>query len=664
MTPYQALATLLLSSGPWQAARQAATLHPPHVTRSQEEAAHALLHITHHFRGALLLDPVGAGKTHTALRWAELLSLPFTVLCPAPLTTLWQERSPPHTPIYSLSILSRRTPPIHTPLIIIDEAHHLRNPTTARYQNTAALLPDRQVLLLTATPIHNHTSDLAALLRLFLPEPILRTFPTLLDAAAALCVRRPRDITHRPRRSTHLPTPSPSPSTLNLLSEAAAALASPEDPAPLLFTLLHRRYLSSPHAAHDTLTRALALLSRQLEAASHGHHLSRAAFRSLFPDEAHLHQQVFPFLFTGSPNITPTTHEDLRERYQTLSRVLAQLPPPCSSSFSHLLPHLHSHHTLAFTDYLPTAHALFSLLESNHPTLLLTGTSAHASRIGTLPRTHAVSFFRQGHPLLPPGPRTLITTRVASEGLDLPEASQLVHLDLPWTAATLEQRRGRLDRPTNTTPYLELTCTPPTSSPLTPLTLLHKKNARAQHLLHTLEHLHHLRSLPLPPHLPPIITLEYAQEDAIILASTHTPIALTWRDGWTPLDTLSLLARLHMRASYLRARPATSGERLRATVAARETAHWHTSPPTRPLPHHAEHTLSLARSAFDAHLTQRAHHLLQHDLAILHTPLTPHAARQLSRLPADHPNLLQHYLSLGHPPILSTWNGVALILKV
>ena len=40
----------------------------------------------------------------------------------------------------------------------------------------------------------------------------------------------------------------------------------------------------------------------------------------------------------------------------------------------------------------------------------------------------------------------LLTTDLASEGVNLQDASVVVHLDLPWTAARLEQRVGRVAR--------------------------------------------------------------------------------------------------------------------------------------------------------------------------------------------------------------------------
>ena len=44
------------------------------------------------------------------------------------------------------------------------------------------------------------------------------------------------------------------------------------------------------------------------------------------------------------------------------------------------------------------------------------------------------------------GPRHLVVTDVAAEGLDLQRAARVVHYDLPWTPMRLEQREGRAVR--------------------------------------------------------------------------------------------------------------------------------------------------------------------------------------------------------------------------
>src|SRR5205085_6971653 len=53
-------------------------------------------------------------------------------------------------------------------LVVVDEAHHVRNPRTNRYFALESLVRGARVLLVSATPIHNRRNDLVALLSLFL----------------------------------------------------------------------------------------------------------------------------------------------------------------------------------------------------------------------------------------------------------------------------------------------------------------------------------------------------------------------------------------------------------------------------------------------------------------------------------------------------------------
>ena len=58
-------------------------------------------------------------------------------------------------------------------LIIVDEAHHIRNTDTWSYKNSKLLLDNaKAALLLTATPIQMQTQDLFNLLRLVRPDLI------------------------------------------------------------------------------------------------------------------------------------------------------------------------------------------------------------------------------------------------------------------------------------------------------------------------------------------------------------------------------------------------------------------------------------------------------------------------------------------------------------
>src|SRR5262249_4823210 len=49
----------------------------------------------------------------------------------------------------------------------------------------------------------------------------------------------------------------------------------------------------------------------------------------------------------------------------------------------------------------------------------------------------------------------LLATDLLSEGLNLQDASRVVHYDLPWTPARLAQRVGRMDRLASPHPHVE-----------------------------------------------------------------------------------------------------------------------------------------------------------------------------------------------------------------
>ncbi|MBL8960309.1 MAG: hypothetical protein JNJ98_10690, partial [Gemmatimonadetes bacterium] len=159
----------------------AVTLRPHQV-----EAAALVLERCRRLGGALLADPVGAGKTYTALACAPFYAS-TTVVAPAVLRDTWRraiERTGLRATWLSIESLSRATPPLPPPrsLVIVDEAHHARNPATRRYQSLARLTWGADVLLLTATPVHNTARDLDALTALFThPAP---------HTAAAVTLRR------------------------------------------------------------------------------------------------------------------------------------------------------------------------------------------------------------------------------------------------------------------------------------------------------------------------------------------------------------------------------------------------------------------------------------------------------------------------------------------
>jgi len=144
--------------------------------------------------GALLADSTGLGKTFVALATADGVERTL-IIGPASLAESWRRamgRTGVTARFISLEKLSRRTSgPGDTPeLVIVDEAHHLRNPRTKCYAAVAALCGRADVLLLSATPLQNRRADLIAQLALFLGDAAARATDAEL---AQFIVRRRAD---------------------------------------------------------------------------------------------------------------------------------------------------------------------------------------------------------------------------------------------------------------------------------------------------------------------------------------------------------------------------------------------------------------------------------------------------------------------------------------
>jgi len=142
------------------------------------------------FGGAIVADSVGLGKTFTAgevIRRYRLENKKVIIICPPTLIDQWKETmlinfgvdTSTHLVIYSQGKFQQLDPAkvrkefkeIDFDLIVIDEAHRLRNRETALYRNVKELHPHTRekradVLLLTATPFNNSVMDLKNLIEL------------------------------------------------------------------------------------------------------------------------------------------------------------------------------------------------------------------------------------------------------------------------------------------------------------------------------------------------------------------------------------------------------------------------------------------------------------------------------------------------------------------
>lgn len=125
--------------------------------------------------GLILMHGLGSGKTRSSIEAYKKLGLPAEVLLPAALKgnyekelKKWVGKVPKNINIRSQQEVARKgaaPEDFKDKLMIIDEAHRLRNEDTKLYKTVKELAPKKRILL-TGTPIYNHPADIAKLINL------------------------------------------------------------------------------------------------------------------------------------------------------------------------------------------------------------------------------------------------------------------------------------------------------------------------------------------------------------------------------------------------------------------------------------------------------------------------------------------------------------------
>jgi len=155
----------------------------------QREGYHQLMNISAKYRGSLLCDGVGLGKTFIGLMVIERLLFnrkKVALFVPkAAREDVWEAKLKKYLPkvrgrltnlvIYNHTDLLRggEFPDLMDEIseevdaIVIDEAHHFRNRTSHRAQKFYDMCEGKQLFLLTATPINNSLYDLMHLIEYF-----------------------------------------------------------------------------------------------------------------------------------------------------------------------------------------------------------------------------------------------------------------------------------------------------------------------------------------------------------------------------------------------------------------------------------------------------------------------------------------------------------------
>jgi hypothetical protein len=423
------------------------------------------------FGGALLADEVGLGKTFVALALAAEAAQPL-VIAPAGLRGMWQHaagRAGVQVTMCSTEALSRGDAAPHVDggwnLIIVDEAHHFRNPSTRRYRALGRLSAGVRVLLLSATPIHNQISDVAAMLELFLGSRAR----TLTDVERARCIvrRKAAMLPAEDKPESRVPVVE-GPHRLVLTDDREtldAVLALPDAVPPrdggnagaLVSFALVRQWASSVGALRAALLRRLARAVAMTSALEAGRHPSYRDVRAWCLGEGAV-QLAFPeLLVPPSPDAAALlsavrAHE---AGVRALLDRLAAAPDPDIERADQLQRVMRAHpgvKVVAFSAFEDTVRALYRHLSSRERVCVLSGGGAVIAE-GRLSRAAVMAQFaparsRVGGLVAHEAERIdlLLTTDLLSEGVNLQQAAVVVHLDLPWTPARLEQRVGRVAR--------------------------------------------------------------------------------------------------------------------------------------------------------------------------------------------------------------------------
>ena len=411
--------------------------------------------------GAMLAEPVGLGKTYTSLAVAARLGERLLIATPASLTRMWSDALAAcglEAELITHEALSRgATPAIEPGVVIVDEAHRLRSQSTKRYAILADICRVAKVLLVTATPVQNKRSDLATQLALFLGRGAWELSD---EELAAYVVRdSAREGRGQPRLDGphRICLPSDDDCLEALLALPAPIPAKDESLAVALLTygLVHQ-WTSSRAALVASLGRRRARGVALLAAIEAGRQPTRAEMTAWTHGDGAV-QLAFPELVTADAPIEDVCASDLADALRRhdsaivalIERLRARHDPDVDRA--HALSRIRAQHPgeriIAFCQYTETVHALRSLLAREPGVAALT---AHGARIagGRASRDEVIAQFvpsGSGGRSVGAAERIdlLITTDLLSEGLNLQEASVIVHLDLPWNPARLDQRVGR-----------------------------------------------------------------------------------------------------------------------------------------------------------------------------------------------------------------------------
>ena len=392
---------------------------------------------------AILADEVGLGKTIEAgIVLKELvvrgLARKVLILTPASLVTQWKEEMETkfgldfeimdevedwarHDRVISSIDTAKRD--VHREeiqrlaydVVIVDEAHKLKNRSTKNWKLVAAVRK-KYMLLLTATPVQNDLEELFNLVTLLRPGHLssyggfkrrfVRRGDPRTPANPGELKRLLREVMIRNRRSAVLVLPP------RRVFSAEIALSRPERKLYEAVTdFVRDRYPA--YGRGSTSVNRLALTVLQKEMGS-----------STFAAAETLRRMK------ESPNFA---YEDRRTLSDLYDRAAAIRENEKARRLRELLAKFDDK-TIVFTQYLRTLQYLRPLLESDDHTV-----SVFHGGMAPGEKEASVREFREKT-------RVFLSTEAGGEGRNLQFCNTVVNFDLPWNPLKIEQRIGRVHR--------------------------------------------------------------------------------------------------------------------------------------------------------------------------------------------------------------------------
>ena len=378
-------------------------------------------------------------------------------------------------------------------LVIVDEAHHLRNPETQRNQLGQMLQPLTQhLLLLSATPIHLRSRDLYSLLKLLDPDTFRdeTVLQQIIDANRPLIAARDLVLRQAAKRDLLPILSEAGQSALLKDSQQLASLRSEIEHMPDTFSLSDRTRIAERLEGVNLLANVVNRTRRRDVQELRVLRDVRARFADMTPEERKVYDRVTAevevyasernampgFLLATAERLLASSipaavshwkskdadagYEDEESVENTETRELSDARP-LVERLAHLCRDLPTPEDLAkhdtkfdeFADVIrgyltdspnekvvvfSTFRATLAYLTARLGAIEVRTLTIHG---GVPDRDEILQRFANDSAV-----RVLLSSEVGSEGIDLQFCRAVINYDLPWNPMRIEQRIGRVDR--------------------------------------------------------------------------------------------------------------------------------------------------------------------------------------------------------------------------